>query len=256
MATDDEWTPERSRGMERRDIRDEPGRMLQLADEDGVETWLDLNTGNQIQALAHRDPAPPAPASPGAARRGLFDERPPKRGAAPANPLKDLDSLPEDEDDGPAPKVRAARLRARIVEMLQAERLRFRARGRYAFEVAFKSRNARYSVLIGSDDEGYQVRVFTHSDLCVPEERRAAVCEFLMLVNWQLFVGSFELDPRDGEVRFKGTTFLANDGVPGQEQLSGVLHGGVYVFDAHYPALARVIDGASPEDGLDDVQDV
>lgn len=56
MAADEEWTPERSRRQVRRDIRDEPGRMLKLAeDENGVETWLDMRTSRQIIGFPHRD---------------------------------------------------------------------------------------------------------------------------------------------------------------------------------------------------------
>lgn len=52
MAAPDDWTPERSRGMVRSDIRDEEGRLYRLASEEGIDTYLDLTTGEQIQGLA------------------------------------------------------------------------------------------------------------------------------------------------------------------------------------------------------------
>jgi hypothetical protein len=58
LAAPDGWTPERSRRLVRRDVRDEPGRMLRLAKEDGIETWLDFDTGEQIVGLPHRDVVP------------------------------------------------------------------------------------------------------------------------------------------------------------------------------------------------------
>ena len=52
MAAPADWTPERSRAMERSDIRDEEGRLYRLASEEGIDTYLDLTTGEQIQSLA------------------------------------------------------------------------------------------------------------------------------------------------------------------------------------------------------------
>jgi hypothetical protein len=42
------WTVEQSLRLKRIDIREFPDRALKLADEDGVETWLDFNTGRII----------------------------------------------------------------------------------------------------------------------------------------------------------------------------------------------------------------
>ncbi len=63
MAAPEDWTPERSRDMVRSDIRDEDGRLYRLASEEGVDTYLDLTTGEQIQSLAG-DYAPAAEDSP------------------------------------------------------------------------------------------------------------------------------------------------------------------------------------------------
>ena len=55
MAAPIDWTPERSRAMLREDIRDDRERMNKLAEENGIETWLDTSTGRQIVSLAARE---------------------------------------------------------------------------------------------------------------------------------------------------------------------------------------------------------
>jgi hypothetical protein len=47
------WTVEQSLRLKRFDIRNVPDRSLKLADEDGVETWLDFVTGRIITRTAY-----------------------------------------------------------------------------------------------------------------------------------------------------------------------------------------------------------
>jgi len=46
---------------------------------------------------------------------------------------------------------------------------------------------------------------YVHSPIFVPAHRRSAVCEALAMANWQLLFGAFEMDPADGQVRFRNT---------------------------------------------------
>ena len=48
------WRAQDSQRLERSDIRDEPGRTLCLALENGLETWIDFHTGAVIHGLPHR----------------------------------------------------------------------------------------------------------------------------------------------------------------------------------------------------------
>jgi hypothetical protein len=52
MVAPENWSPEQSRRLTRRDVCDE-NHMLQLAIEDGLEYWLDLSTGQQTVAVGH-----------------------------------------------------------------------------------------------------------------------------------------------------------------------------------------------------------
>lgn len=49
-----EWTPEQSRRLARFDIRNIPDRAMKLADENGVETWLDFMTGRITMSMPRR----------------------------------------------------------------------------------------------------------------------------------------------------------------------------------------------------------
>lgn len=53
------WAPERAPCLTRVDRRDEPGRMLKLAEEGELETWLDFKTGEVVIGMrrAPRNPS-------------------------------------------------------------------------------------------------------------------------------------------------------------------------------------------------------
>jgi hypothetical protein len=55
MAAPDGWTAEQSKRLVRRDIRDEAGRCLLLASENGLETWIDFATGEVSESLPQRE---------------------------------------------------------------------------------------------------------------------------------------------------------------------------------------------------------
>lgn len=46
------WTPESSTALTRTDIRLETDHMFKLAEEDGLEVWLDFDTGRQVRGIA------------------------------------------------------------------------------------------------------------------------------------------------------------------------------------------------------------
>ncbi len=253
-AADAGWTPERSRGLVRRRDVDEPGRLLRLAEEHGVETWLDLKTGRQLAGLTR------GPEADVAAPSYLGDAalEPDVRGAA-AREVASTDAAGDEvaegaEEDPAEVEARIAHLRERIVEVLRGEEIDFEARGPFWVEVPFTGDHVHGSVRLGPSENGDLVRIYTRSDMCVPEERRAAACEALTRANWGLPVGSFEMDLRDGELVFKGSIFLA-DGELGDAQLASSLRGGVYLYDKYFPALMRVVyGGASPEKAISEIE--
>ena len=54
LSTPEGWTLEKSLRLKRVDIRNFPDRALKLADENGVETWLDFHTGRITTRIANQ----------------------------------------------------------------------------------------------------------------------------------------------------------------------------------------------------------
>jgi len=76
----------------------------------------------------------------------------------------------------------------------------------------------------------------------VPAKRRLAVAEFLTMANYGLSLGNFELDLRDGEVRFKTSTPV-QEGRLSREMVRELAFCGFSLMDRYTPSLMTVAFG-------------
>ena len=91
--------------------------------------------------------------------------------------------------------------------------------------------------------------------LKAPPAARAAVVELVARVNFGLALGSFVLDFRDGEVRYKGGLPLNGEGLD-PEQVRRVVHTGLEAMDSFIPALKAVVSGGkTPSESLEDINE-
>jgi hypothetical protein len=241
MAAPDDWTPERSRAMIREDIRDDAENMIKLADEDGIETWLDLSTGKQLIGLGHRE----APESGGTVTASDSRHRP-------ATTRDSFDTTPIEHDtrdmhEQPASDllsvVRAA-LAAREVEHAVTE-----AGDDSPAAVTFPLRGDHtvYEFLVSIDEPIDLVVCCARIASRVPEARRPAVCELLTRINYALRIGSFEMDLRDGELIFR-TAIDVEGGTLTPKMADSLVAISISTFEHWFPTIMRVVyGGASPE---------
>ncbi|MEZ5253623.1 MAG: YbjN domain-containing protein [Microthrixaceae bacterium] len=73
----------------------------------------------------------------------------------------------------------------------------------YRFGVA--GTNGNFRVVVHCNVELEQLYVYVLTDVRVPEDRRLAVAELFTRANYGMRIGNFELDLRDGEVRYKSS---------------------------------------------------
>ena len=95
---------------------------------------------------------------------------------------------------------------------------------------------------------------YTVAPVKVPEEVRSDVAEYLTRANYGLRIGNFELDYRDGEVRYK--TSLDFEGA---ELLPPLIRNTVYpsvnTMDRYMPGLMSVIyGGKTPFEAIEDIE--
>lgn len=88
----------------------------------------------------------------------------------------------------------------------------------------------------------------------VPEDVRGAVAEFIARANYGLRIGNFELDFRDGEVRYKSSLDFE-----GEELTDALIRNAIYpavrIMDEYLPGLLKVaFGGKSPAEAIAEIE--
>lgn len=82
----------------------------------------------------------------------------------------------------------------------------------------------------------------------------AAVAEFMTRVNYNLYLGNFELDYTDGEIRYKCSAVNFDD-LPTQEELDWLVDIPGLMMERYGDALAKVVMmGVAPDEALAEIQ--
>ena len=79
-------------------------------------------------------------------------------------------------------------------------------------------------------------------DMRVARERRSEICQLLMSINSQLFLGHFDLWNEDGAVLFRHVLIFPDSLVSGA-QCEALLHLAVEACEHYYPAFQFVLWG-------------
>ena len=109
------------------------------------------------------------------------------------------------------------------------------------FQLAFAGENGRWRCYTRIRQAEDQLLFYSICPLAVPDDRRAAIAEFLTNVNYGAVIGNFELDWSDGEIRYKTSIDVEGDrlSVPLMENL---VYANVMMMDRYLPGIVAVIE--------------
>jgi hypothetical protein len=217
------WTPEQSRNLVFQDLREEPGRCIKLADENGREIWLDLHTGRQFAA--------PAPAA------GPADE-----------PSDSRDEMTDDTDEPQAPDTEV--LLDIVRASLDAQGYHYQESAERWIMLTIRCQKGAYRVMATANDRRPLVRVICGYGSYVPEARRTAVAEAIARINFNIAIGCFDLDFTDGELRFRSAIDV-EQGTLSTTMVDNMIGYALHSLDRYHDALMRVaFAGEDPEAAL------
>lgn len=82
----------------------------------------------------------------------------------------------------------------------------------------------------------------------------AETCEFIARANYGIAIGNFEVDVRDGELRYK-VCINVRDGLPGHDALDDLISLPVLMFNRYGDGFLRVIMGVStPKEAIEKIE--
>jgi hypothetical protein len=126
--------------------------------------------------------------------------------------------------------------------------------GLTAFASRYIGDHGEYRVIVHVNVELAQVYVYVVAPENVPEERRSAVAEFITRANYGLRIGNYELDFRDGEVRYKSSLDFEGADLS-SALLRNLMYPAVQTVDRYQPGLQSVgFDGATPAAAVAEIE--
>lgn len=114
-----------------------------------------------------------------------------------------------------------------------------------AVRTGFKGDNGEWSCYAQAREEQAQCLFYSICPINVPEEKRPAMAELLTRANYGLFIGNFELDFSDGEVRYKTSVDVEGDSLS-TALVRNLVYANVLTMDRYLPAVMSVIYSDTP----------
>ena len=120
---------------------------------------------------------------------------------------------------------------------------------------------SRYAGSNGNVDCWFQVReeqghiiFYSRCPINAPEGKRAAIAEFITRANYGLYIGNFEMDYSDGEIRYK-TSADVEETVIGNTFLKNLTYMNLSIMNRYLPGIMKVIySDTSPADAIVEVE--
>lgn len=106
----------------------------------------------------------------------------------------------------------------------------------------FRCKHANLRCVVDVKEDREMIVIYSFLSANAPEEMRPAVAEFLALANWGLIIGNFELDWRDGEIRYKTSVYSKGLAIT-SECVRHLIGYNIATMDRYMPALMSVIFG-------------
>jgi hypothetical protein len=101
---------------------------------------------------------------------------------------------------------------------------------------------AQYPCLLDIVDSENRFIFFTFFPVYIPENIRIPMAKLLMRINYDIFLGSFEMDFIDGEMRFKTSIIYENVQLT-EKMLEHLIKGNISTLDSYFQVLNEFIFG-------------
>jgi hypothetical protein len=125
---------------------------------------------------------------------------------------------------------------------------------RPVLRMGFKGEHAEWMCFAQARQEQQQAVFYSRAGFRVPEERRAAVAEFISRANYGMIIGNFELDVEDGEIRYK-TSIDIEGGELSPNLIRNMVAPNVTMMDRYLPGvLAVAFGGVTPKAAIASIE--
>ena len=132
-------------------------------------------------------------------------------------------------------------------ELFARENWRYQKRSDRSYTFGFRGDNNRYDLWAFINDKGNILSIYAIIPMTVPEQKRSDLADFLHRANYDMMIGNFEFDVRDGEIRFKVSSDFFG-AKPEPDMISCMIDCALAMADRYAPGVGVILFGdQSPE---------
>ncbi|MGL5081986.1 MAG: YbjN domain-containing protein [Microcoleaceae cyanobacterium] len=113
---------------------------------------------------------------------------------------------------------------------------------RQVLVLGIEGNNGRFDCYVVAREAEKQVTVYSVFPVRVPDQKRHTVSTFLMMVNYGMIIGNFELNFYDGEIRYKTSLDVEGDHLT-SALTKHLIYTNVTTMDKYLPGIMSVIYG-------------
>lgn len=125
---------------------------------------------------------------------------------------------------------------------------------RSVLQTGFQGDSGQWTCYAQVREDAEQFIFYSLCPVNAPEDMRPWVAEYLTRANYGLFLGNFEMDFEDGEIRFK-TSIDVEGGELTTALVRQLVYANIVMMDRYLPGLLKVIyGGLSPSEAIAQVE--
>lgn len=141
-----------------------------------------------------------------------------------------------------------------IETLFSRENWKIQKRDERSYTFGFRGENNRYDFFALIGENSNSLCVYAILPMQSPENKLMEVAEFLHRANYGMIIGNFELDFRDGEVRYKVSVDFEED-APNPDHINHMIDCGLAMADRYIPGIGAVVfGGRSVEEAIEMVE--
>ena len=112
--------------------------------------------------------------------------------------------------------------------------------GRPVLSLPYSGENGKWTCYAQAREEQEQFVFYSVAPVSATPEVMDAVVEYITRANYGMIMGNFEVDYRDGEIRYKTSIDVEGDHLTGA-LIRQVVYSNVLIMDRYLPGLLRVV---------------
>jgi len=112
-------------------------------------------------------------------------------------------------------------------------------------QMGFRGSNGSWVCYAQANEERGICTFYSICPVKAPEGKRPALAEYLTRANYGMLIGNFEMDWSDGEVRYKSSIGIADEGLSAA-LIEPLVYANVFTMDRYLPGIMAVIYGDMP----------